>query len=74
MSNVTISIQDDLLKVSREYARTHRQSLNGLIRALLERTVGRSGKENSLKETFHLMDKTQADSLGKSWRREELYG
>ena len=74
MSNVTISIQDDLLKVSREYARSHRQSLNGLIRALLERTVRRSGKENWLKGTFRLMDRAQADSRGKTWRREELYG
>ena len=39
MKNITLSIDDDLLKLGREYARTQHQSFNVLVRRLLEQTV-----------------------------------
>ena len=39
MKNVTLSLPDDLLRRSREYAQQHGTSLNELIRNLLKRQV-----------------------------------
>lgn len=39
MSNVTISIEDQLLKEGRLYAKIHGTTLNSLIRKLLKQTV-----------------------------------
>ena len=36
MANVTISLDDDLIKAGREYAQRHKTSLNALIRKMLE--------------------------------------
>jgi len=44
MKNVTLSLPDDLLRKSREYASKHGTSLNELIRTLLRRQV--SPEEN----------------------------
>jgi hypothetical protein len=40
MRNLTLSLDDRLLEESREYARKHGTTLNGLIRDLLAKTVG----------------------------------
>lgn len=72
MANVTLSIDDDVLKLSREYAQRHGISLNALIRVLLERAVSAS-VDGSIEELFELMDGLKADSKGKRWTRDELY-
>jgi len=72
MSNLTISIDDDLLKSGRLYAKKHHTSLNALIRKLLQETVTRN-RQNWLDDCFKLMDESGADSQGKKWHREELY-
>jgi antitoxin component of RelBE/YafQ-DinJ toxin-antitoxin module len=70
MANVTVSIDDEVLKRTREYAAAHGLSLNALIRVLLERTVSSPSADDEL---FALMDKLKADSKGKRWTRDELY-
>ena len=72
MSNLTISIDDDLLKSGRLYAKKHHTSLNALIRKLLQETVIRN-RQNWLDDCFKLMDESGADSQGKKWHRGELY-
>ena len=72
MANVTISIDDDLLKQGRNYARMHSTSLNSLIRHLLRKTV-ESGSVEWLEECFSLMDLANANSGGKNWSRSDLY-
>lgn len=72
MANVTISIEDDLLKKGRKYAQKHNTSLNALIRRLLRKTV-ESGSDHWLEECFSLMDHAGINSDGKKWKREELY-
>jgi len=72
MPNITISIDNDLLKSGREYARKHNTSMNALIRRLLEQAV-RNSSMDWLDECFELMDRANGDSGGRSWRREELY-
>jgi len=72
MPNLTISIDEDLMKTGRQYAEKHHTSVNALIRNLLEQTV----KNNSvqwIEECFSLMDRADARSEGKTWKREDLY-
>jgi predicted HicB family RNase H-like nuclease len=45
MANVTISIDDKLLKEGRKYAKSHGTSLNALIRQLLSGTVQSSSDD-----------------------------
>ena len=72
MANVTISIDDDLLKKGRNFARTHNLSLNGLIRRLLKSTV-ESGSIEWMYEWYSLMDQADASSKGEKWKRSDLY-
>jgi hypothetical protein len=72
VKNITLSLDDDLLKAGREYAKKHRISFNSLIRSLLEQTVKKSA-EQWLSETFDLMDSAHGDSRGQNVKREELY-
>jgi hypothetical protein len=72
MSNITISINEKLLKSGRKYAEKHNTSLNALIRKQLEHTVGYDSTQ-WVEECFSLMDRANADSQGKRWKREDLY-
>ena len=72
MPNITISLDEELLKSGRKYAEKHQTSLNALIRKLLEDTV-RLQSNDWLEECFNLMDRADANSKGKKWQREELY-
>jgi hypothetical protein len=72
MKNITLSIDEDILKVGREYARAHNVSFNVLVRRLIEQTVVHK-QSHWLDETFSLMDKANVSSGGKSWTREELH-
>ena len=71
MPNVTISLDEQLHKASREYARRHNTSLNALIRELLERRVSMS-KKAKLEELFELADRVGGHSRGWKWNREEI--
>lgn len=72
MKNITISLDDKLLEAGRRYAQEHNTSLNALIRQLLGRTVLPSS-DNWIEECLSLMDRANANSKGRRWKREELY-
>jgi hypothetical protein len=72
MPNVTISIEEDLLKSGRQYAEKHHTSMNALIRNMLEQTVNRDSIQ-WIEECFSLMDRAGVRSKGKIWKREDLY-
>jgi hypothetical protein len=72
MPNITISLDEDLLREGREYAKKHNTSVNALIRKLLEQTV-RSRSKDWIDECFKMMDQAEANSQGKRWKREDLY-
>lgn len=72
MPNLTISLDDDLLKAGRQYAKKHNTSMNAIIRKLLEKTV-KSQSQDWLDECFNLMDRAGVNSQGKRWQREDLY-
>ncbi len=72
MPNITISLDEDLLKSGRRYAEKHQTSMNALIRKLLEQAV-RLQSDAWLEECFNLMDRGGGDSKGRRWQREDLY-
>jgi hypothetical protein len=72
MRNITIAIEDDLPRESREYARQHRTTLNGLIRTQLRDSVSKRSSA-WVEEMFRHMDRTRASSRGKRWEREDLH-
>ncbi|MEN8245978.1 MAG: DUF6364 family protein [Thermodesulfobacteriota bacterium] len=72
MPNITISLNEDLLKSGRRYAEKHQTSLNALIRRLLDQTVNIESTA-WLEECFNLMDRAGGDSKGRPWKREDLY-
>ncbi len=72
MPNITISLDESLLKQGRLYAQKHRTTLNALIREQLKRTVMKENNE-WLDEIFSLADKLGARSKGPRWKREEIY-
>jgi hypothetical protein len=51
MPNITISLDEPLLKSGRQYAQMHGTSVNALIRNLLEKTV-RNDSINGSKSAF----------------------
>ena len=73
MRNITISMNEDLLKASRKYAQEQHLALNALIRQLLAKTVLKTTKKQWLTECFAMMDKAKGNSRGKKWQREDLY-
>lgn len=72
MPNVTISLNENLLKLGKKYVEKHNTSLNALIRKLLEETV-KYQSTDWIDECFNLMDKTKSNSQGRKWKREDLY-
>ncbi len=72
MKNITLAMEEDIIKAGRRYAKAHNTTLNTLIRSLLVKTVVPSSR-NWLTETFDLMDKTKGNSRGKRWTREDLH-
>ncbi len=72
MPNITISLDEELLKSGRRYAQMHQTSLNALIRKLLEQTV-RFQSDDWIEESFQLMDRAGGNSKGQKWKREDLY-
>jgi hypothetical protein len=72
MKNITLSIDDDILKRGREYARSHNVSFNSLVRKLIEQTVKKT-TINWVDDMFDYIDKNISSSQGITWKREELY-
>ncbi len=72
MKNITLAIDEDTLKLGRDYARQHKVSFNTLVRRLIEQTVQASSTQ-WLDENFELIDKNPVSSDGRHWKRDELY-
>ena len=72
MPNISISLDEDLLRAGRQYAKKHNTSVNALIRNLLEQMV-RSQSNDWLDQCFKMMDQAEVTSQGKPWKREDLY-
>ena len=72
MKNVTISMDEGLLKAAREYAAKQGISFQALVRFLVRQTVEPDPVE-SLQRIWDSADELQIKSGGWKWNREELY-
>jgi plasmid stability protein len=72
MPNITISLDEELIKAGRRYAANHHTSMNAMLRNLLEKTV-KSQTTDWLAECFELMTRAGGNSKGQRWKREDLY-
>ncbi len=72
MKNITLSIDEEVLKAGREYARLHNMSFNALVRKLIEQAVVYPS-DRWLDDTFSLMDRLDVYSGDAKWTRDELY-
>jgi Family of unknown function (DUF6364) len=75
MANVTLTIDEDLLKQARIRALEQDTSVNALVRGYLESYVGRSPRRDDLAGFLALTESLHAGSGsgGRSWTRDELY-
>ena len=72
MKNITLALDEKIIRKGRQYATKHNLTLNSLVRKLLERTV-EEDSQNWLEECFHLMDKVKIARGVRKWKREDLY-
>ena len=72
MKNITLSIDEDILRAGREYARSRNMSFNALVRRLIEQAVVPRA-DRWLDDTISLMDRAGVKADGERWTRDELY-
>ncbi len=72
MKNITLAIDEDLLKAGREYAQRHGVSFNALVRRLIEQRV-LANRHHWLEDTFSMMDNIQIPENAGTWTREDLH-
>jgi len=72
VKNITLALDEKIIKKGRQYASKHNLTLNSLVRRLLERTVDTDSSE-WLEECFATMDKIDLPAKIQKWHREELY-
>jgi hypothetical protein len=70
MSNLTLSIDDDLLNRGRSYAQARGTSLNALVRKLLDEAV--STPETAVDLMIERLRQSSGDSKGLKISREDL--
>lgn len=75
MSNVTLTIDEDLLRRARLRALERGTSVNALVREFLERYAEPDREREALRALGDLADRTDAGSGagGRSWTRGDLY-
>jgi hypothetical protein len=73
VKNVTLSMDEELLKAARAYAARHQTTLNQMVRDMLQGKVG-SEPAAAIEELKHLWEAYPGDSRGWTWNRKDLYG
>ena len=71
--NITLAIDDDLVKAAREVARAMGKSLNQVIRDHLEHLTDRDRVERDMEELERLSREGGGNSGGERWSREDIY-
>ena len=74
MANLTIAIEDDLLRRARIRALEQGSSLNALLREYLESFAGKTTVyEGAVRSLDEIAERVSSGSEGRRWTREELY-
>ena len=75
MANLTLSIDDELLRRARMRALDLRTTVNALVRDYLEGFVGENPTRQAMAEFLDIASTVHASSgpHGRAWKREDLY-
>ena len=77
MSNITIALEDSLLRRARIKAVQSGTTVNAVLRDKLREFVGETESEpdhvKSIRKFLELARKSKGNSRGQKWTREELY-
>jgi len=74
MANLTITVEDDLLKKARIRALEQGTSVNGILREYLEAYAGVGAiREEKVKDLLRLSQTASSRRGGRSWTRDELH-
>ncbi len=74
MTNLTISIDEEVLKLARIKALKQGTSVNALLKDYLESYSGsRQKQQDSINNLLALSRKARSQSKGKKWSRDELH-
>jgi len=75
MANLTISVDDDVLRIARVRALEHRTSVNAVLRDYLERYAGTGSTAAALAGFLELAASSDAGSGpdGRAWARDEIH-
>lgn len=71
--NLTLSIDDRLLKEAREVARSMGKSVNQLVREYLEQLASKDDPERDIEELRRLSSRSQGRSRGWKFDRDEIH-
>lgn len=75
MTNLTLTIDDDILRKARMRAAAEGTSVNAVVRERLETYAGvREDRRRAVEEILDIARTSQAGSGGRRWSRDELYG
>jgi hypothetical protein len=72
VKNITLALDEKIIRKGRKYASKHNLTLNSLVRRLLEKTVD-ADSSDWLEECFAKMDKVNLPAKIEKWNRKELY-
>jgi len=72
MKNITLSIPEDVLRRSREYAKKQGITLNQMVRNFLRQTIA-DQNENMEARLDKIMDEMGVDTKNLDYNREDLY-
>lgn len=73
MTNVTLSVDAQVLRRARIRAMQQGTSVNAMIRDYLERIAGESSAAAGIAEFLDIAAQARAGSEGRSWTRDELH-
>lgn len=75
MANLTLNVDERVLRSARIRALEHGTSVNAVVGEYLERYAGAGATASALNEFLELAARTDASSGpdGRTWRREDLY-
>lgn len=75
MSNVTLSVDTEVLQAAMRYAAEHDTSVNQLVREFLTDIAGREDRvREARRKILELTEKTKGRMGKKTWSRDSLYG
>lgn len=73
MTNLTLSLDENVLKRARIRAMLQGTTVNALVRDYLTRLAGESQAAQGMADFLRIAAEAQATSGGRSWSRDDLY-